>query len=80
MMKNYRLLTQGFGHDGEMNGDFYRVVQGGPDCPYLEEARCPLLLPPLVVAGQVAPRGAAVAADVEPGRREGVAPRSRRAA
>ena len=40
-MKNYRLLTQGFGHDGEMNGDFYRVVQGGPDCPYLEETRCP---------------------------------------
>ena len=38
-----------------------------------------LLLPLLVVAGQVAPRGAAVAADVEPGRREGVAPRPRRA-
>jgi len=24
-----------------MDGDFYRVVQGGPDCPYLEETRCP---------------------------------------
>ena len=27
-----------------MNGDFYRVVQGGPGCPYLEYVdaeRCP---------------------------------------
>ena len=70
-----------------MNGDFYKVVQGGKNCPFLEKAKsCPndvddlppchgrgnlLLLPPLVVAGQVAPRGAPVAADLEPGRREG---------
>ena len=31
-------LDLGYGHDGEMNeGLPYRVVQGGPGCPYLEE-------------------------------------------
>ena len=30
-----------FGHSGDKDGDFYRVVQGGPDCPYLEATRCP---------------------------------------
>ena len=30
------------GHDGEMNGDFYKVVQGGKNCPFLEKAKsCP---------------------------------------
>ena len=29
-------------YDGEMNGDFYKVVQGGKNCPFLEKAKsCP---------------------------------------
>ena len=28
-------------YDGDKDGDFYRVVQGGPGCPYLEKATCP---------------------------------------
>merc|ERR1719384_1712170 len=36
-----RSLDNCYGHSGDMDGDFYRVVQGGPDCPYLEETRCP---------------------------------------
>ena len=36
-----RDLNNCYAHDGSKNGDFYRVVQGGPGCPYLEETRCP---------------------------------------
>ena len=31
-----RDAPRSLGHDGEMNGDFYKVVQAGEDCPYLE--------------------------------------------
>ena len=82
--------------DGPDDGPGFEFDDDATDCPFPCPARneecpaleplpadeCPpiLLLPPLIVVGQVAPRGAAVAADVEPGRREGVAPRPRRAA
>ena len=34
--RHRRDAPRSLGHDGEMNGDFYRVVQAGKDCPYLE--------------------------------------------
>ncbi len=34
--RHRRNAPRSLGHDGEMNGDFYKVVQAGKDCPYLE--------------------------------------------
>ena len=34
--RHRRDAPRSLGHDGEMNGDFYKVVQAGEDCPYLE--------------------------------------------
>ena len=39
------ISTPGYGHTGEMDGDFYKVVQGGPKCPFLEFVEeCPKTL------------------------------------